>query len=126
MDMAYRETILQDIESRYGAAPEYLWAKYPTYAVFRRQNNRKWFAVLMDVPRNKLGLDGEGSVDILDIKCDPKLAGGFRESRGFLPAYHMSKANWITVLLDGSVSMGELEPLLDMSYDLADSRRRRV
>lgn len=124
MEMARRENVSQYIESRYAAVPEHLWAKYPAYAVFRRQNNRKWFAVLMDVPRNRLGLNGGESVDILDIKCDPKLAGSLRENRGFLPAYHMNKTSWITVLLDGSVSMEELAPLLDMSYDLADHGRR--
>lgn len=119
MEMAHRETVLKFIEEQYGAEPEYLWAKYPKYAVFRRQDNRKWFAVVMAVQRNKLGLDGEEMADILDIKCDPKLAGPLRKNQGFLPAYHMSKTSWITVLLDGSVSMEELEPLLDMSYGLA-------
>lgn len=126
MNLAYREAVLQNIESRYAAEPEYLWAKYPTYAVFRRQNNRKWFAVLMDVPGDKLGLPGKDSIDILDIKCDPKLAGSLRAGHGFLPAYHMNKSHWITVLLDGSVSMEELMPLLDMSYDMAGRGKRRV
>lgn len=126
MEMARRETVFNFIEEQYGAEPEHLWVKYPEYAVFRRQNNRKWFAVVMTVPGKKLGLDGEDAVDILDIKCDPKIAGGLRKNRGFLPAYHMSKTSWITVLLDGSVSMGELEPLLDMSYALTDGGRRRV
>ena len=62
---------------------------------------------------------------ILDLKCDPRLIGTLRESPGFLPAYHMNKANWITVLLDGSVSMEDLMPLLDLSYDLANGGRRR-
>jgi len=116
---ADRETVQRFIEEQYGAEPEYLWAKYPEYAVFRRQDNRKWFAVLMNVPKKKLGLEGEEVVEILDLKCDPKLIGALRKNQGFLPAYHMSKENWITVLLDGSVSMEELEPLLDMSYGLA-------
>ena len=60
-----------------------------------------------------------------EFKCDPVLSGSLRQGGGFLPAYHMNKANWITVLLDGTVSMEDLGPLLDMSYDLADGGRRR-
>ncbi|WP_300272975.1 MmcQ/YjbR family DNA-binding protein [uncultured Oscillibacter sp.] len=125
MPTACRDAVLQWIGDRYGAEPEYLWRKYPTYAVFRRQNNRKWFAALMEVSRKQLGLEGAEMVDILDLKCDPRLIGTLRESPGFLPAYHMNKANWITVLLDGSVTMEDLMPLLDLSYDLANGGRRR-
>lgn len=125
MELAYRENVLRRLAERYGTEPEHLWAKYPTYAVFRRQNNQKWFAALMNVPRCKLGLEGDTPVDILNIKCDPVLSGSLRQGGGFLPAYHMNKANWITVLLDGTVSMEDLGPLLDMSYDLADGGRRR-
>jgi len=126
MGLANRETVQKWIQEQYGAEPEYLWAKYPEYAVFRRQDNRKWFAVQMNVSRRKLGLEGEEAAEILNLKCDPKLIGVLRKNPAFLPAYHMSKENWITVLLDGSVSMEELEPLLDMSYGLADGGRRRA
>ena len=123
MKPADQNAVSNYIEEQYGASPEYLWRKYPSYAVFRRENNRKWFAVVMEVPRNKLGLTGKDMVGILNIKCDPRLSGALRENRSIFPAYHMNKSNWVTVLLDGSVSMEELMPLLDMSYSLADSRR---
>lgn len=34
-----------------GDAPEYLWAKFPNHAVFRRKDNRKWYALVAEVPR---------------------------------------------------------------------------
>jgi len=119
MGLADRETVQRFLQEQYGAEPEYLWARYPEYAVFRRQDSRKWFAVLMNVPKKKLGLEGEEAAEVLNLKCDPMLIGALRKNPAFLPAYHMSKENWITVLLDGSVSLEELEPLLDMSYGLA-------
>ena len=118
-----RAYLLAWAADRFGTEPEHLWAKYPNYAVLRRQDNKKWYAVLMDVPRARLGLPGEGSVDILDIKCDPRLIGSLRNGPGFLPAYHMSKSSWITVLLDGTVPQEEITALLEMSYDLAGGRR---
>lgn len=47
------------IMETYNAETDYPWLKYPNYEVFRHCNNRKWFALIMDVPKNKLGLQGE-------------------------------------------------------------------
>ncbi len=113
-----REMILQYAKERYGTEPEYLWAKFPNYAVLRQRELGKWYAIIMDVPGKKLGLDTAAHVDILDIKCDPLLIGSLRESRGFLPAYHMNKDKWIALLLDGSVPQDQVLKLLDLSYDI--------
>ena len=40
---------------------EQLFAKYPSFRVFRHLGNRKWFAVIMDIPRKNLGLLGDGA-----------------------------------------------------------------
>lgn len=72
----------------------------------------------MDVSRKKLGLSGDGSVDILNVKCDPLMIGSLLKESGILPAYHMNKANWITVLLDNSASDEHIKMLLDISYTM--------
>ena len=114
-----------DIENHYGASPEFLWKRNPDYAAFRRTDNRKWFAVFMpSTPRERLGLSGGGAVDIVDLKCDPKLQGSLLDGRRYLPGYHMNKEHWLTVLLDGSVPMEELEALVAVSYDLAAGQRK--
>ncbi len=120
-----RDRVIQYAIEQQGAEPEHLWAKYPNYVVLRRPGSRKWYALFMDVERRKLGLPGEGTVDVLDIRCDPLLAGSLRDSKGFLPAYHMNKDHWLTVLLDGTVSEEEIVSLLDMSYGLAGGNKPR-
>ena len=37
-----RQHLIEYIQDRYAAEPEYLWAKYPNYAVFRQPASRKW------------------------------------------------------------------------------------
>jgi predicted DNA-binding protein (MmcQ/YjbR family) len=37
---------------------------------------------------------------------------------GFLPAYHMNKEHWLTVLLDNTVPEKEIYELIDDSYEL--------
>lgn len=112
------------IEETYGAKGECLWAKHPTYMVFRHNSNRKWFAAIMEIPREKLGLDRGGDIWVVNVKCDTRVIGSFREEKGIFPAYHMSKAHWLTVALDGTVGEDKIKFLLDMSYDLTKGGRR--
>ena len=113
------------IMETYNAEADYPWLKYPNYEVFRHCNNRKWFALIMDVPKNKLGLQGEEMLEVVNFKCDPILIGTLREEPGFFPAYHMSKDSWITVALDGSVSDDKIKMLLDMSYETTAPKTRK-
>lgn len=115
--MGQRERIMDYIQNRYGTDPEHLWAKYPNYVVFRQSASRKWFAVIMDIPRSRLELDGDGLVDVMDLKCGAIMVGSLLAQDGFLPAYHMSKGTWISVLLDDTVPDEQIFPLLELSYD---------
>lgn len=124
--ISYRSRVLKIAAERYHTEPEHLWAKYPGYEVLRHTDNKKWYAVIMDVSRNKLGLDGVEYVDILDIKADPVMAGSFLDGEGILPGYHMHKGSWITVLLDGTVPMNTIELLLDMSFELTNGKKKKT
>lgn len=111
-----RAEVLDLAENCYATLGEAPFAKFPGYAVLRHAN-KKWYGVIMDIPREKLGLPGEGSVDVLNVKCDPLMAGSLRLQPGILPGYHMNKESWITVLLDGTVEMQQIAVLLDISYE---------
>lgn len=113
------------IQDNYNVEPDYPWVKYPNYEVYRHGNNKKWFAIVMDVPKNKLGLQEEDILEIVNFKCDPILLGSLLNEKGFFPAYHMSKVSWITVALDGSVENEEIKRLLDMSFDATASKIRK-
>lgn len=121
-----RESVLKFAEEQYQTKPEYLWKAFPDYAVLRHADNRKWYALLMRVPGEKLGLSGrEGYVDVAELKCDPALAGSLRAKQGILPAYHMHREHWITVLLDGTVEQEQILSLVDLSFSLTASRQTR-
>lgn len=114
-----REDIYDYVEQQYGTKPEYLWKDHPTDAVLRHENG-KWFAVFMNVGKEKLGLPGIEKVDIMNVKCTPELVGMLIQTDGVLPGYHMNKEHWISVLLDGTVRDASVLDLLDMSYDSID------
>ncbi|MDX0312575.1 MmcQ/YjbR family DNA-binding protein [Sinorhizobium meliloti] len=116
--MIKRSEIFDYAEKKFGTKPDYPFDKYPHYAVLRHPDDDKWFGLVMDVSKDKLGLDGEGNVDIIDVKCHPQKVDDLKSKPGFRPAYHMNKEHWLTVLLDGSVSRKEVFALLNESYDL--------
>lgn len=119
-----RKQLIQFIKEQYGLDEEYPWAKSPNYAVFRHHNNKKWFALIMDIPKHSLGLAEHENIDILNIKSDPLLISSLRQEKGFYPAYHMNKVNWITIALDGSVNDEKIKGLLAMSYELTDTKKK--
>jgi len=102
----------------YSTEADHPWMSHPEYAVFRHGSNHKWFAVTMCIPKVRLGLNDDGMIDIINIKCDPLLISSLLGESGFFPAYHMSKTNWISIALDGSADEEKIKWLLDMSYDL--------
>ena len=113
------------ILENFNASNDRPWSSFPDYEVFRHVNNQKWFAVIMNVSRGKLGLPGPGSIDIVNFKCDPLMSGSFRSLPGFFPAYHMNKEKWISAALDGSVSEEAIKMLLEISYDSTATPSRK-
>lgn len=112
-----REEIFEYVKEKYNTIQEYPWKKYPLYAVLKHNNN-KWYGIVINISKERLGLEGKEEIDILDIKCLPEMIGNLRLSKGFLPVYHMNKEHWITILLDGSVESEKIKQLIDLSYEL--------
>ena len=112
MNRSELETYITENYSTEGA---YLFAKYPSFLVFRHNGKRKWFAVIMDIPRRNLGLSGDGEISVVNLKCDTRLIGSFREEPGIFPGWHMNKAHWLSVALDETVEDEKLKFLVDMS-----------
>ena len=64
-------------------------------------------------------LVGTNRIARMNLKCDPEEAMILRDVfAAVVPGYHMNKAHWNTVILDGSVPRGELERMVDRSYGL--------
>ena len=107
-----RDELQRYIFDHYSTEPDYPWPGAPNHAVFRHGGNRKWFALVLDVPRNKLGLPGTQMIDVVNLKCDPILIGSLRGEPGIFPAYHMNKDSWLSVALDGSAADDQIRLLL--------------
>ena len=113
-----KQDIINFINKKYSVNPEYLWRRYPDFCVFRRADNKKWFVIIMKIPRGKLGLSGDGAVDVINVKTDN--TEFFLGVPGIFPAYHMNKNNWVTVILDRTVPVCNVKKLIEMSYGLVE------
>ena len=112
--------LIELVRETYGVEPEYLWPAYPEAFVFRHAENRKWFAVVMEAERSKLGLAGPGRVQLLDVKTGPLLGGSYLGQPGIVRAWHMNKTHWLGVLLDGSAPEQTVRELVELSFSLTE------
>ena len=106
----------------YDEAIEHPFKSDETTAVFRHKANRKWFAVVMTISKNKLGIPSDGTIDIVNLKCAQEILDSLWQEKGIFPAYHMSKGHWLSVALDGSVDSDTIKWLLEISYDLTRTK----
>ena len=71
--------------------------------------SKKWFALLMEV---------KGEL-YLNVKTDPNYSELLRNSYDYIiPAYHMNKEHWNTIIISDKVDNSLVEELIEQSYEL--------
>ncbi|OCR97381.1 hypothetical protein CFT12S02855_07300 [Campylobacter fetus subsp. testudinum] len=111
------ETVFKYVKEKYGTIPDYPWIKTANHAVLRHIENQKWYGVIINIPKNKLKLDGDDLVDVLNLRCEKDLTILLKDGKTILPAYHMNKKNWISILLK-ETSDEMIFDLIAQSYEL--------
>jgi len=125
--MSLRDDVFAYVKKKYKAEPEYLWRSYPDYAVFRHAENRKWFGIVMNVAESVLNINGGGRVDILNVKVDdPILLDLLLRQPGYFPGWHMNRRNWISILLDGTVTFEEICGMIDAGFLATAPRDKKL
>ncbi len=120
------EGIFRYVKKKYGVEPDYPLPTAPGFPVLRHKDNRKWFALIMDVPREKLGFVGTERINIINVKlADPLLAEILIQQPGYFYGYHISRGAWISILLDGTVPLPEICRWIDESYAVTASNRTK-
>lgn len=112
------DEILEYVKEKYQSKPEYLWKKTPDYFVLRHNDNTKWYAAIMYIPKKFIGINDDEKIYVINLKCDPVMVGFLIDNSTIFPAYHMNKKHWITVILDGSMEINEIYSLIDSSWNL--------
>ena len=108
--------ITKAINDKYGDEPDFEWEKFPGYATFRNKDSKKWYGIIMNIDKSKLDKNSTGEVEVINIKLEPNEIECLLKQDGFYPAYHMNKKNWITIILDNTISDENIISLIDKSY----------
>ena len=108
--------ISKAITEKYGDEPEFKWETFPGYATFKNRDSKKWYCIIMNIAKSKLGDKSNDEIEILNIKLEPNEIENLLKQDGFYPAYHMNKKSWITVILNNTVSDEKIMNLIDKSH----------
>ena len=116
--------LLSYVKERYGDSMEFLWERLSDNAVLRRKDNQKWYAAMLPVRGDRIGLQTKEIVEIIDLRLEPDEMEATIDRRSFFPGYHMNKKHWYSILLDGSVPHEELIRRIDESYRIAGTKKK--
>lgn len=82
-------------------------------SVLKHTTNKKWFALIMNVKGKTY----------LNVKTEPEYSELLRNAYDYIiPAYHMNKEHWNTIILDDKCDKELVKELLEQSYDLTKKR----
>ncbi|WP_066186430.1 MmcQ/YjbR family DNA-binding protein [Gracilibacillus timonensis] len=116
--MVNRSDVFDFVQETYDIKPDYPWKTYANYAVLRHEKNGKWFGLIMDITKDKIGLDSEEKTDVLNVKVRKEFVGSLRKEEGIYPAYHMNKLNWVSIHLAEMKSIHPIKDLIAESFEL--------
>lgn len=104
------------IKEKYNVDPEFLWEDSPGCAIFRNHLTKKWFGIIMNVNKNKLVKDTDCEVEVINLKLD-NLVNDYLKIDGIYPSYHMTKKNWVSIILDDKLDDKYIMDLINISFD---------
>lgn len=104
---------------RHCLAFEDVYEDYPfrdtNWCVIRHKRNQKVFAWIFDK---------DGYVWI-NVKCDVEWRDFWRKAfPAVIPAYHLNKEHWNSIILDGTVPEGDIHRMIEESYLLTKPKRK--
>lgn len=84
--------------------------------VMKHSDTKKWFALIMEV---------KGEV-YLNVKTNPDYSDILRNAYDYIiPAYHMNKELWNTIIISRNVDEDLVKELIEQSYKLTKTKKKR-
>ncbi len=123
-----REEVLEYALRQFDVRPDSPFDEDFDTMVLRHPASGKWFGLIMNVAEDRLSLESGrrgGFADVLNVKCDPEVGASLVNGRSIIPAYHMNKRHWLSVILDRA-EREDVEFLLNISFDLTLARKDKI
>lgn len=86
------------------------------WTVMRHKDNKKVFAWIFEK---------DGCIWV-NVKCSPESRDFFRYAfPSVVPAYHLNKEHWNSIILDGTVPQDDIKRMIEESYELTKGRKKK-
>lgn len=84
------------------------------WTVMRYRDNKKVFAWIYE----------KDEYIWINVKCDPEWRDFWRNAfRSVVPAFHMNKEHWNSIILNGSIPKEDIERMIGESYSLIKGKK---
>ena len=83
---------------------------------FTVEEGGKWYALMMEVPLQKLGVASQANALILNVKIHPEDKERLLSTDGIFEAYHMNKKHWISIALNVCIDDALIKECIYTSY----------
>ena len=116
------------IKDKYNCSPEFLWEKFPGYAIYRNKNNNKWFAIIGNVKENKVNKKSLSSeeIEVINVKVLESNLNNILSKKGYYEVFHMNKKNWVSIILNDTLEDKEVIKLIDKSYNIINENEEWI
>ena len=85
--------------------------------VMKHKENQKWFALIMNIKDNVY----------LNVKTNPEYSELLRSTYKYIiPAYHMNKQHWNTIIVSENVDAILVKELIEESYQLTKNKDKKL
>ena len=112
--MSTKQELIEYCKTLPGAYEDYPFGE--EWTVMRHSVGAKSFALIFE---------REGVI-WANLKCEPMEAEFLRSVyKSVVPAYHMNKVHWNSVILDGGVPDDEVKAMVRRSFELTKIRRKK-
>lgn len=111
--------IINYVSKKYNDKLEFLWEKFDNNAIWRNKQNNKWYGILLIIPENKLNMQSDKIIEVLDLRCQKEKVQEIVDNKKIFNGYHMNKKSWITIKLDNTIDTKTIYDLIDNSYNLS-------
>lgn len=102
---------------------DFTFEKHPEIGTYKESGDTKWYALIMAIPFKKIDNNqSDEIIEIINLKVDKKELKSLLLKKGIYPAYHMNKDNWVSIVLNDTLSDMELILMINNSYDLVQKK----
>ena len=120
-----KQEFLNYCTDTYGTIPDCPFEDDFITTAVRHYDTKKWYGLVMLIPRRKFGFDSDELIDVVNMKLPVEMFGSFGKEEGVHPAYHMNKLHWVSVLLPDAPD-DVVKFLIGASFEATKKPRRAV